>query len=167
MSRMIPSGSVEVTVFTFKEGLLSRAAHDLKLSVGQISVLVDGSAVSARIGAGSLRVVCAMKRGREDHRALKPKDRAEIERLVSDEVLRAGRRAEILFEGRDEGGALAGILTLGGQARPIRAIWRQEGDRRIAEVELDQRDFGITPYQAMMGALKVQPVVRVRIAASA
>ena len=158
---------VEVLIFTFKEGLLSRAAHDLKIAAGDVEVSQEGDAVRARIGAGSLRVVCAMKRGREASGTLKPKDRAEIERTTREEVLQVARHPHITFSGRDAGGALTGELTLRGVTRPLSARWRAEGGRRVAEVSLDQRDFGIRPYQAMMGALKVQRAVRVRITAPA
>jgi hypothetical protein len=32
-----------------------------------------------------------------------------------------------------------------------------------AEFSFDQRDFGLKPYSAMLGTLKVKPVVRVKV----
>jgi hypothetical protein len=43
-------------VFTFKEGLLSKVAHDLRLSVQRFSVQVDGENVVAAIATSALTV---------------------------------------------------------------------------------------------------------------
>jgi hypothetical protein len=40
---------------------------------------------------------------------------------------------------------------------------RAEGDRWVAEMNIHQPDFGIKPYTAALGALKVKPEVMVRI----
>ena len=40
---------------------------------------------------------------------------------------------------------------------------RRNGELWSGESELHQPDFGIRPYTAALGALKVKPVVRVRI----
>src|SRR6266498_3740801 len=54
-------------VFTFKEGMLSALAHDLKLQVNQMTIDVDekARAIDARFDAKSLRVVTVMKKGVE------------------------------------------------------------------------------------------------------
>jgi hypothetical protein len=150
----------EIEVFTFKEGFLSRVAHDLKIRVGELRVeLADG--VRATVDPRSLRVVCAMKKGKES-RSLSRLEVGEIERNIRDVVLQADRFPEIVFEAEQVSPELvAGTLQLHGTSRPIELRFRAENGWRVAEVQLDQRDFGITPYQAMMGALRVQPVVTV------
>ena len=50
------ASSAKVLVFTFKEGLLSAAAHDLKLEVTKFTVDVEGTSVRAEFDATSLRV---------------------------------------------------------------------------------------------------------------
>jgi len=161
----LPTSSVELQILTFKEGLLSRVAHDLMLRVDTLTVTGDpeSGAVEASIDPRSLRVICAMKRGREDHKALKDKDKAEIEKNLREDVLEVGRFGEITFSGTTSSDALEGTLTLHGVSRAVRAPLRVEGAWRVAEIELDQRQFDIRPYQAMMGALKVKPAVRARI----
>jgi len=160
----LPASAVELQILTFKEGLLSRVAHDLKISADGVTVSVDREtgAVEAAVDPRSLRVVCAMKKGREDRRALKDKDKAEIEKNLRDDVLEVGRFGAITFSGA-AGDALEGTLTLHGVSGAIRAPLRSEGGWSVAEIELDQRTFNIRPYQAMMGALKVQPKVRATI----
>ncbi len=53
--------NARITVFTFKQGLLSRVAHDLKIAVDDVEL---DEQLNATIDPRSLRVVCAMKKGR-------------------------------------------------------------------------------------------------------
>jgi hypothetical protein len=39
----------------------------------------------------------------------------------------------------------------------------KEGDDVVGEVTLHQPDYGIKPYSAMLGTLKIRPDVKVRI----
>lgn len=148
-------------VFTFKEGLLSAVAHDLEIDVTRFSVTVEGSTVTASFEPASLRVLHAMHDGAPRPSALSAKDRATIEGNIQKDVL--GRHGEIRFTGTATGDAIDGSLTLGGRTRSLRVPLRTEGDRRVAEVTLHQPDFGITPYSAMLGTLKIKADVRVRV----
>jgi len=157
-------------VFTFKEGVLSAVAHDLRIRVERFTIDVDETAgtVTATFSAGSLRVDCAMKNGREDLDALSDRNRREIEGNIVDDVLHAKRHPEIVLrsgriEGEDDERRIEGTLALHGAERPLRATARRQAGRWVVEVELRQPDFGIKPYSAMLGTLKVQPVVRVRV----
>jgi polyisoprenoid-binding protein YceI len=165
-------------VFTFKEGVLSAVAHDLRLRVERFSITIDEAAgtVEARFSAGSLRVDCAMKGGREDFDALSDRNKREIEGNIADDVLHARRHPEIVFRSTTlEGGGVGegdercieGTLALHGRERPLRVTARRQAGRWTAEIELSQPDFGIKPYSAMLGTLKVQPTVRVRVSVPA
>lgn len=165
-------------VFTFKEGMLSAVAHDLRIRVERLTIAIDAAAgtVEARFFAASLRVDCAMKAGQEDHGALSDRNKREIAENIVDDVLHADRYPEIVFrstkvEGGLEGEAdvrrIEGTLVLHGTERPLRVTARREAGRWVAEVELHQPDFGIRPYSAMLGTLKVKPTVRVRVSVPA
>src|SRR5689334_24408339 len=78
-------------VFTFREGVLAAVGHDLKLCVQTFDVQSDAGSVRARFDASSLRVVAAMRGGKEDPGALSDRDRREIERNCAREVLEAHR----------------------------------------------------------------------------
>jgi hypothetical protein len=154
------ASSVEVLVFTFKEGLLSAAAHDLKLKVGRLSVEVEGTAVQAELEAGSLRVVSPMKDGRENEGAIPRMLYGEIEKNTSTGVLDVARYPTIRFvSSAISQTEVIGQLTLHGQSHEVRG--KRTGNS--AEFSFDQRDFGIKPFSAMLGALKVKPVVTVRV----
>lgn len=164
--RTLSPADVDIRVFTFKEGLLSTVAHDLQIKVNRFEIVVDPvtCAVRARIEAGSLEVVCAMKDGREDPGTLSASNKADIQDNIRKDVLNSAKFISIVFESTSVSDtAVTGKLTLHGVTREIRLAVRQEGARRVGEVRLDQREFGIKPYSALLGALKIQPEVLVRI----
>lgn len=161
-------------VFTYKEGLLSAVAHDLELDVGDFRLAWDDARTRLTLTAraASVRVLHAMRDGRPDPSALAPRDLRKIEATVSDEVLHAARHPEILFEAErvapDNGGfVVTGTLALHGRRRTVVATVHREGGRWIGETQLHQPDFGITPYSAMLGTLRIRPDVRVRVEAPA
>ena len=149
-------------VFTKREGVLAAVGHDLKLCVQTFDVQADAGSVRARFDASSLRVVAAMRGGKEDPGALSDRDRREIERSCAREVLEANRYPEIAFTSTEVlPGAVRGNLSLHGRELSGEFAVKRANDRAVAEVELDVRRFGIRPYTAMLGALRVSAMVRV------
>ena len=149
-------------VFTFREGVLAAAGHDLKLHPERFEIEADASLVRARFDAASLRVVAAMRGGREDPSALSERDRRDIERSCAGEVLEAHRFPEIAFTSSEvRPGSVRGTLSLHGRELSGEFAVKNVEGRAIAEVELDVRRFGIRPYTTMFGALRVSPMVRV------
>lgn len=159
------SSSAEVLVFTFKEGLLSAVAHDLKLRVAKFSLDVDGDAVNAEFDPSSLKVVNAMKDGQDNPGGLPAFALGEIEKNIVNDVLEPKRHPVIRFESTAVTDAqVKGRLTLHGQTRDVVGARKDEGGKKVAEFRLDQRDFGIKPFSAMLGTLKIKPEVVVRVA---
>ncbi len=149
-------------VYTFKEGLLSAVAHDLLVEVTRFHVEVDEAAatVAAEFDAASLRVVTAMAGGAPTG-ALSADDKQKIERTIADEVLDARRHPVIRYGGRAAGGAIDGTLELHGARRPLRVPYVTRGDVRVATARVHQPEFGIRPYRAMLGTLRVAADVEV------
>jgi len=163
------ASTAECLVLTYKEGLLAAIAHDLEIRVERFDVDIDEAplAVRARFDATSLRVVGALRDGAPHPDAISPSDRHQIERNIVDDVLHAREHASIVFvssavAAEGEGFRVTGDLTLHGKTRPLTLVARPEGDRMIASVRLHQPDFGIRPYSAMLGTLKIKPDVTVR-----
>lgn len=172
IERVWRGDEVECLVFTFKEGLLSAVAHDLKLKATAASLTVSGGVVSLRVEAASLRVVCARQGDQDAPGVLSDKDRAKIEKNICEDVLDARRFADVTFrstkaEARGEGWWVEGDLSLHGVTRRISAEVKRQGAHWVAEVSLHQPDYGIKPYSAMLGALKVQAGVKVVVRAAA
>ena len=164
--RVLGPDTADIRVFTYKEGLLSKVAHDLELRVGRFEIAVDPNtgSVRARIEARSLEVVNALRNGVQDPNMLTPSNKAEILDNLRKDVLHTDKWTSIVFESTSVSDTLVtGRLSLHGITREIQVTVRQEADARVGEVRLDQRDFGIRPYSAMLGALKVQPEVLVRV----
>ena len=152
--------SAECLVLTYKEGLLSAMGHDLVLRVDRFLIIIDDQtlAIQAGFDAASLKVVSAVSDA----------DKQKIEETIVNDVLHARRFPEILFLSssvtkQGETVQVIGELTLVGRTRSLTMIAVAEGDRYHLEVVLHQPDFGLKPYSAMLGALKIKPDVTVRL----
>lgn len=153
------ASTLELLVFTFKDGLLAAVAHDLKLHATVLTLEVSETGAHLEVDATSLRVVTPMRAGKEDAGLLPRPLYAEIEKNTVNDVLEAKRHPAITFTTtRVTAGEVVGELTLHGVKREVRGA--RTGD--TVEFTLDQRDFGIKPYSAMLGTLKVKPEVLVR-----
>ena len=154
------ASSAEILVFTFKEGLLSAVAHDLKLRATRFTLEIDGDSARLELEAGSLKVVNAMKDGVDAPSLVRPSKFAEIEKNAAHEALGSKKYPTIRFVSTEvTATTLVGQLTLHGRTAEVRGA--RQGT--TAEFRLDQRRFGITPYSALLGALKVKPEVIVRV----
>jgi polyisoprenoid-binding protein YceI len=168
----LDAGNAQCLVFTEKEGLLSAAAHDLKLRVERFHIRVGAGTVEGELDPASLRVVCARRAGVDVPGLLSPRDRAEIEANIAAKVLGTRTYPSIRF--RSTSATVVGadvridlLPALHGRERSVVAHARKEGERAVAECTISQPDFGIQPFSAMLGALKVKARVTVQVVAPA
>jgi len=70
-----------------------------------------------------------------------------------------------MVEAADEGFHVTGSLTLHGETRELHADIHERAERWVAEVPLGQPDFGIKPFRALFGTIRIKPGVRVRVSA--
>src|SRR6188768_903091 len=93
------SQTADCFVFTFKEGLLSPVAHDLRLRVTKFSIEVDAasSSVVASFDTSSLRVDTPMKDGAENPTALSAVDKEKIAGQIREDVLHSSQHPEAKF----------------------------------------------------------------------
>ncbi len=165
------ASQAEAFVFTFKEGLLSPMAHDLRLRIGNFSIEVDEakSSVVASFDTTSLRVDTPMKDGAENPSALSPADKEKIAGQIRDDVLHSSKHPAATFRSQsvaaraDGGYDVTGELTLHGVTKSLSGATQLVDGRQQLDLTLHQPDFGITPYKAMLGTLKIQPDVKVRV----
>jgi len=162
--------SAQCLVFTHKEGLLSAVAHDLKIRVTKFVIDVDEAArtVDARFDAGSLRVVCAMQGDAESPGTLTRDNTREIERNIVRDVLESRTYPEIRFvssavQDSADSYVVKGRLSLHGRERAMSVTVDRRGGEYVAEGSVHQPHFGITPYSALLGTLRVGAVVKVRV----
>ena len=164
-----------LSVWTEKEGLLSPVGHDLEIAAAgfTVAVTLEGARFSVKlvVPVSGLRVRGAIKRGVVS--PMSAKDQGEIEATMKGTVLDAAAHPEILYaaEGTVVVGAgmgdlnVAGTLTLGGKTAPLPLTVHVSGtgdEKRIeGVVRFRQTAFGLKPYSAMLGTLRVKDEVRV------
>jgi hypothetical protein len=153
-------------VHTYREGVAQKVGHDLVIEVrgwrATVEVNEDGTprAISLEADPSSLEVL-------EGHRGVKPltdKDRADIRSNIDEKIL-LGRPitfASSAAELREGMLAVRGELAIAGAARPASFELAIGADGRInGTLLVTQSEWGIKPYRAFMGALKVRDSVEV------
>jgi polyisoprenoid-binding protein YceI len=156
-----------LAVRTSRTGAVAKAGHDLLIHVTEWSATLDtGDAPSLTldVDATSLRV----REGTGGVKPLGEDDLAKIEQTIDDEVL---LRRDIDFRSTSvevDGARLAvtGDLTLAGVTRPTAFDLSLAGGRVTGAAVVKQTEWGIKPYTALFGALKVADDVRVEIDAA-
>jgi polyisoprenoid-binding protein YceI len=156
---------------TGRIGKVARAGHDLLIHVtaweGTLAVGDDGADSSVEVTAdgGSMRVID----GTGGMKSLDDDDKANIAQTIDEEVL---KKQGVTFrstrvEPAGEGLHAVGDLTLLGHTRPLAFDVSLVGDGTVSAVAVvKQTDFGMKPYSALFGALKVADEVKVTLAAT-
>ncbi len=160
-----------IRLYTFKEGLLSKLAHDLRLTLGRFEVTVRAAAVQGTFAPDSLSVDGAIKDGQLATTILSDGDKAKIRENIAKEVLEVRAHPEARFSGKLESSTppftVSGSLTLHGVTQPISLTLRQDASRLKGSIEIIPSTWGIKPYRALGGTLKVRDLVRIEIDADA
>ncbi len=161
MAITLGPGDGSIKVYTKREGMAARVGHDLTLVPSSWSAEVNldpdditRSSVSATVDGHSLEVV----EGHGGATPLSDKDRADIKKNIAQKILPNGSmsfRSTTIESSGDGKFTVGGELTIAGTTRPVRLELAQNGDRVSGRVSLRQTDFGIKPFSAMLGALKV------------
>jgi polyisoprenoid-binding protein YceI len=166
-------GDGSIKVHTKREGMAARIGHDLTFHAGswKADVNLEGedlstASVTATIDGRSLECVS----GTGGATPLSDKDRADIHKNTAQKVLTS---PEITFRstGVEASGdgrlTVSGDLTLAGTSRPVRLdLTREAGadsDHLTGRVTITQSQWGIKPFSAMMGALKVADAVDIEL----
>lgn len=166
------SGSI--FVYTFKDGMLSAVSHDLLIKVTDFKInlnMPEGDLTSANfnleIKSDSLKVICAMNNGKRQPALLKDKDKSDIISFMKNDVLHASKYRLITFksiniEQKENDYVVKGELNLHGTRKNITfKVKSDDGKRFKGTVVLAQTHYGIKPYNALMGALKVKNIIKI------
>lgn len=155
-----------LSVRTGRTGAAAQAGHDLVMHVTswEATLEVGDDPAQTRIeltaDAASLRV----QQGTGGMKALGDDDKSNIHQTIDDEVL---ERKDIVFRStRAESGSgglsVEGDLTLAGQTRPVGFDFAVGDDGTLsATAVVTQTAWGMKPYSALFGALKVADDVEV------
>ncbi|HZE04380.1 MAG TPA: YceI family protein [Solirubrobacteraceae bacterium] len=168
MSQHFGPDNARLTINTGRKGAASKAGHDLLIEVGSWEATLDPSgqpALTLTADSRSFRVL----EGTGGVKGLDDDDKASIAKTIDDDVLK-GCPIEFRstqLEPSADGTLLnvQGELELGGRRGPVTFALAIADGQMTGAATVKQTDFGIKPYTALFGALKVADEVRVSIEA--
>ena len=174
MSQRFGPDNARLTIRTARSGAAAKAGHDLLIEVRSWEATLEmpeggggdsDGVVTLTADSRSLRVV----EGTGGMKALDDDDKANIVKTIDDEVLKGCpivfRSSEV--DPRPEGLRVAGELELGGRRGPMTFELTMRDGRLTGTSTVKQTAFGIKPYSALFGTLKVADEVQVAIEAQA
>ena len=142
----------------------AKLAHDLILTAGKwngtLNIDADNPAASSAtltVDARSIEIVEAVG----GMKSLSDKDRKDIGKNIDEKVLQTSKHPELKFESSSVSGSgpsykAAGNMTIVGNTRPVNVDLNVNGTQVVAKTSISQKDFGIKPFSAMMGAIKLR-----------
>jgi polyisoprenoid-binding protein YceI len=155
-------------VHTTRTGLGAKAGHDLAIEVtrwhGRATVdpaTPANSSVTVEVDADSFEV----RKGTGGVKPLSDADRAEIHKTLK-AILHTAQHPTITFRSRRVDGSAAsfacdGELTVMGATHPVALQGRVSDSRVIGGTTVVQSRWGIRPYSAFFGALKLSDEVKI------
>ncbi|MGH2942449.1 MAG: YceI family protein [Solirubrobacteraceae bacterium] len=158
--------NASLTVETGRSGAAAKAGHDLVIDVTSWEATLDvGDSSSLELSADptSLHV----REGQGGMQALKDDDKADIRKTIDKDVL---KKKGIAFksssvESAGDGLKVSGDLDLGGKTNPISFDLSESAGTLRGSATVTQSEWGIKPYSALFGALKVNDEVKVVVEA--
>jgi polyisoprenoid-binding protein YceI len=160
-----------LTVHTRKGGAAAKAGHDLTIEVtawqATLTVADDPAASSLELtaDANSLKV----REGHGGMMSLGDEETASIEQSMREEVLKGtaiAYRSTSVAPGGDGGLHVDGELELNGRRQPLGFDLALADGRLRGAATVTQTAFGMKPYSALFGTLKVLDDVRVEVDAA-
>ena len=148
---------------SYKDGMGAKLAHDLVLKAsrwsGTLNVDDDPAACSATLSVDARSIEIVEARG--GMKSLSDKDRRDIDENINEKVLETGKHSELTFESTSVSGSepnftAAGNMTIKATTRPVNLDLNVDGSTVTATTSISQKDFGIKPFSAMMGAIKLR-----------
>lgn len=157
-------------VKVFREGFAKKAGHDLVIEVKNWSATVNvaeepgASTLSGSADVGSFTVL----EGVGGVKPLSDGDKADIKKNITQKILTnpdiSFRSSSVSSSG--DSARISGEMTIMGKSNPIDIQLSESGGKVKGTFTVVQSNWGIKPFQAMMGALKVRDAVDVELEAT-
>ncbi|MGZ4187745.1 MAG: YceI family protein [Solirubrobacteraceae bacterium] len=158
-----------LTVHTRKGGAAAKAGHDLVIEVASWQGTLDlGAEPNVTLSADprSMRV----REGSGGMTSLGDDDKANIEQTIDNEVLKGTpiefRSTAVMPSPEGDRLTVSGELELAGRRAPVTFELSLNGGRVSGSATVKQTDFGMKPYSALFGTLKVLDEVQVAVEAN-
>ena len=153
--------NARLTVRTGKGGAAAKAGHNLVLEVTRWSATLGDDAAELTADARSLRV----RSGSGGLSPLGDEEKAGIAQTIDEEVLKG---TAIAFRSTSVSRAgdtveVSGELELAGRRRPLAFTLHDRDGVPEGSARIKQTDWGMKPYSALFGTLKVADEVEVAI----
>ena len=162
MHRLGPDNAT-LTVHTKRGGAAAKAGHDLELRVTRWEATLDLDAGAAELTAdgSSLRVV----KGTGGMMELGDEDKDNIHKTIDQEVL---EKRNITFRSTSVTGEngryrVDGALELAGSTQPLSFDLVVDGEAVSGRATVAQTRWGMKPFSALFGTLKVLDEVEVQL----
>jgi len=177
-----------IALRTFRDGLAAQAGHDLTIEVARWSaeLVVSEDLVPESLDVTADLGSLVVKDGTGGLKPLTDRDKREIA-VTSRKVLQADRFPEAKFtatvfkpvpdssdvtagagatntSATDSSGTMRGTITLAGKSAPLELRVQATGaGHYTASGTIRQTDFGLKPYSAFLGSLKVRDTVDIEV----
>ena len=157
-----PSATLQVR--TAREGAVASAGHDLIIEVTRWEATLDVAGPDIRLSLTADARSLEPRWGLNGQNSLTDQNRSDIRKSIETKILKgvpiSFRSTHVIDSG--SGIQVRGDLTIGAATRQITFDLRPSPSGRVdATAKLTQSDFGIKPYSAMLGALKVRDSLEV------
>lgn len=151
----------KITVYAYKTGLFSFAAHDhvIDVPIARGTLNEQARTIEFAVKTNSLQVLDPNE---------SEKSRKEIRAtMLGPKLLEADKFPEITFRSISvkqtdaNTAAVEGILTIHGVSRPVALTVKREGKFYVGSAKMKQTDYGLTPVTVAGGAVKVKDEIKV------
>jgi polyisoprenoid-binding protein YceI len=160
----------QLLVKIYREGAAARLGHDITFEVRSwtAELTVDGEDLSKSTIEASAQVPSfSVFEATGGAKPLSRGDQSDIKRNIEEKVLSTRSHPSIDFRSTgvmkvdDSKATLNGELTIAGRQKPVTVQLTMKDGKVRAAFQVVQSQWGIKPFSAMMGALKVKDSVDV------
>jgi polyisoprenoid-binding protein YceI len=158
----------EMLVKIYRQGMAKKVGHDLIIEVkswdaeANIAEDSESSTFSGSADVNSFTV----RQGVGGVKPLSDSDKADIKKNITQKILTTPTISFQSTSVNPSTNTVSGEMTIMGRSQPIDIKLSEAGGKVTANMTVVQSNWGIKPFQAMMGALKVRDAVEVEITAT-
>jgi hypothetical protein len=143
-------------IFTYKEGLLSRIAHDLRFRLPDNGLNLTDDQVTGRIELNDIQLEGALIDGRLVPSSLTEKDRRKILKNLHEKILQSPNHPFAEVTGNLKGDRFEGKLRLRNREARIACSLQTTTKGFEGRLEIQPSLWGIAPFKALFGAIQLQ-----------
>ena len=162
------NGSMVVRVY--REGMAKKAGHDLIIDVKNwkaTATIAENPADSTFTGTADVGSF-TVREGVGGVKPLSEGDKADIKKNITQKILTS---PEISFTSNSvhqngDAADVTGEMSIMGRTNPVTVKLVKDGNKVKGNLSVVQSKWGIKPFQAMMGALKVKDQVDIELEAT-